>query len=93
MLQPLHERGALNGINLYLYGVILKEKSKKEDAKAVFAESLTHLPQLWSAWLELGTLITQGDDSRRVFQLLKNGASENHWMNNFYYANYYLDIW
>jgi TolA-binding protein len=52
---------------LYLYGVILKEKSKKEEAKAVFAEALTKLPQIWSAWLELGTLITQGDDSRKVF--------------------------
>lgn len=88
----MHERGALNSINLYLYGVILKEKNKKEDAKAIFAECLTRLPHLWSAWLELGSLITQGDDSRKVFQILKNGATENHWMNNFYFANYYLDI-
>jgi predicted Zn-dependent protease len=92
VLQPLHERGALNAINLYLYGVILKEKNKKEEAKSVFAESLTKCPLLWSAWLELGALITQGDDTRRVFSLLKAGASENHWMNNFYFANYYLDI-
>lgn len=92
VLQPLHERGQLNAMNLYLYGVILKEKNKKEEAKAVFAEALTKSPLLWSAWLELGALITQGDDSRRIFQLLKSGACDNHWMNNFYYANYYLDI-
>jgi hypothetical protein len=54
----LHERGALNAINLYLYGVILKEKCKKEEAKAVFAEALSRVPLLWSAWLELGSLIT-----------------------------------
>ena len=54
----MHERGALNAINLYLYGVILKERAKKEEAKAVFAEALTRLPHLWSAWLELGNLIT-----------------------------------
>lgn len=91
-MQPLHEKGALNAINLYLYGVILKEKSKKEEAKVVFAECLTKVPHLWSAWLELGSLLTQGDDSRRVFTSLKRGASENHWMNNFFYANYYLDV-
>jgi len=67
-LAPLHERGALNGINLYLYGVILKEKAKKEEAKAVFAEALTRIPHLWSAWLDLGALITQGEDNKRVFQ-------------------------
>jgi hypothetical protein len=38
--------------------VILKEKNKKEEAKAVFAEALTKCPLLWSAWLELGALIT-----------------------------------
>ena len=56
-LQPLHERGALNGINLYLYGVVLKERNKKEEAKAAFAEALTRVPLLWSSWLELGSLI------------------------------------
>lgn len=88
----MHERGQLNAINLYLYGVVLKDKCKKEEAKGVFAEALTKVPLLWSAWLELGSLITQGDDSRRVFSMLKAGAAENHWMNNFYFANYYLDI-
>ena len=63
----MHERGALNAINLYLYGVVLKEKNKKEEAKGIFAEALTKVPLLWSAWLELGALVTQGDDSRRVF--------------------------
>ena len=72
--------------------MILKEKAKKDEAKAVFAEALTRLPHRWSAWLELGSLITQGDDNHRIFQLLKAGACENHWMNNFYFANYYLDI-
>jgi hypothetical protein len=35
-LHALFEKNMLNGINLYLYGVILKEKNKKEEAKEVF---------------------------------------------------------
>lgn len=57
MMQPMHERGELNAVNLYLYGVILKEKNKKEEAKNVFVEALNKCPLLWSAWLELGSLI------------------------------------
>ena len=46
----------------------MKEKNKKEEAKTIFTEALNKVPLLWSAWLELGSLITtQGEDSRKVF--------------------------
>ena len=43
------------------------------------------MPLLWSAWLELGSLISQTD--RQVFDQLRD-----HWMLNFYFASFYLDI-
>jgi len=56
-LQPLFQKDQLNAINLYLYGTILKERNKKEEAKQVFIQALYKLPLLWSAWLELGQMI------------------------------------
>ncbi len=53
-LTQLYDKGALNALNLYLYGIILKERNKKDDAKKVFIQALNKLPLLWSAWLELG---------------------------------------
>ena len=43
----------INGINLYLLGVILKQKNNKDEAREVLIEALNKMPLLWSAWLEL----------------------------------------
>ena len=43
------------------------------------------MPLLWSAWLELGSLISQTE--RYIFDQLRD-----HWMLNFYFASFYLDI-
>lgn len=75
----------LNGINLYLYGVILREKNKKEEAKEVLIQALNKVPLLWSAWLDLGSLINQAD--RQTLSRLRE-----HWITNFYMANFYLEI-
>lgn len=81
----MYEKNQLNAINLYLYGVILKERSKKEEAKKVLIEALNKMPLLWSAWLELASLIDQQD--RRALQSIKE-----HWMSNFFYASFFLEI-
>jgi tetratricopeptide (TPR) repeat protein len=47
----------LNGINLYLKAMIYKEQNKKQEAKITFAKALQAQPLLWSAWLELGSLL------------------------------------
>ena len=52
-LKEMRERKQLNAINLYLLGVILKQKNNKEEAREVFIEALNKMPLLWSAWLEL----------------------------------------
>ena len=43
------------------------------------------MPTLWSAWLELVGLIDARD--RSVFDQLRP-----HWMKNFYYGNFFLEI-
>jgi anaphase-promoting complex subunit 8 len=53
-------------VSIYLYGVLLKEKNKKDQAREVFIKALNKNPLLWSAWLELASLITQND--RRVLE-------------------------
>ena len=51
----------MNAFNCYLLGVIYKERNKKEEAKEAFIKALNQMPLLWSAWLELGTLLSQTD--------------------------------
>lgn len=55
------------------------------EARDAFIRALNQMPLLWSAWLELGSLISQTD--RHVFDQLRD-----HWMLNFYFASFYLDI-
>lgn len=55
-LRQLRDAGKLNAINLYMLGVLLKQKGCKDDARVVFIEALNKMPLLWSAWLELASL-------------------------------------
>lgn len=52
-LKKLYQERRLNGINLYLYGMILKEQQRLADARQVLVESLNKFPYLWSCWIEL----------------------------------------
>ena len=85
-LQQYYEKDLLNGLNLYLYGVILKEKNRKDEAKQVFLQSLNKSPMLWSAWLELSSLLSQKEAD---YDIVKNMRS--HWMKNFYFASFHLE--
>lgn len=75
----------LNGINCYLLGVVYKERNKPAEAREAFVKALLQSPMLWSAWLELGSMLKQGD--RAAIDSLCN-----HWMKNFYLASFYLEI-
>ena len=82
----MRERKQLNAINLYLLGVMLKQKNCKEEAREVLIEALNKMPLLWSAWLELAQLTQQKDARAAVFDKLRP-----HWAKNFYYACFFLD--
>lgn len=85
-LQEMRERQQLNAINLYMLGVILRQKNNKEQAKEVFVEALNKMPLLWSAWLELAQLVDHKNAKVTVFDKLRD-----HWAKNFYYACFFLD--
>ena len=82
----MREEKRLGAINLYLLGVILKQKNNNEAAREVFIEALNKMPLLWSAWLELAQLVQQKDARTTVFDKLRN-----HWAKNFFYACFFLD--
>lgn len=85
-LKSLRDRSQLNAINLYLLGVLLKKKNCKEEAREVLIEALNQMPLLWSAWLELASLVTLKDARSLVFDKLRD-----HWAKNFYYSCFFLD--
>jgi anaphase-promoting complex subunit 8 len=85
-LKRMREGKQLNAINLYLLGVILKQKGNSEEARDIFIEALNKMPLLWTAWLELAQLIQQKDARSSVFDKLTD-----HWAKNFYYACFFLD--
>jgi anaphase-promoting complex subunit 8 len=84
-LMEYYHKNQLNELNLYLYGMVLKERNNQEDAKNVFIECLNKYPLFWSVWLELSSLLTR--DDILLFQKIRN-----HWMKNFFLASFYLEI-
>lgn len=54
-------------------------------AKEVLIAALNKFPMLWSAWLELCSFMDSSDRS------LLRGVRQ-HWMRNFFLANFYLEI-
>ena len=85
-LKQRRDSGNLNAINLYLLGVLLKQKNCKDEAREVLIEALNKMPLLWSAWLELASLVNQRDARTLVFDKLRD-----HWAKNFYFAGFFLD--
>lgn len=56
-LEELYKAKNLSALNCYLLGVVYKERNKKQEAKDAFIKALNLMPLLWSAWLELGSLL------------------------------------
>lgn len=59
--EKLFAQNKLNEFNLYLYGLVLKDQEKKQEARNVFISVLNKFPCFWSCWLELCRLI-EGED-------------------------------
>ncbi|KRX02888.1 hypothetical protein PPERSA_04091 [Pseudocohnilembus persalinus] len=85
-LEKLFQQGALNEMNQYLYGLIMKHQQEEEKAKIIFVNILNNFPCFWSVWLELNNLI-QG----QTLEILISGFQGDHWMHNFYFSSYYLE--
>ncbi|CAK0854219.1 unnamed protein product [Prorocentrum cordatum] len=52
-LGHLHQQGLLDGLGLYLYGVVLRGAERATEARGVLLESVRAFPCNWSAWLDL----------------------------------------
>lgn len=78
-------KGNLNAMNLYLYGVILKDLKRNEEAISAFVASLNKMPCFWTCWLELCRLISD-ENLKAVF-----GKLRNHWMKNFWVGSFFLE--
>jgi anaphase-promoting complex subunit 8 len=50
-LKKLYQERKLYGINLYLYGLILREQERLMEARQIFIEALNKFPYLWSCWI------------------------------------------
>lgn len=48
-------------MNLYLYGLVLREQERSREARKLFIECLNEFPYLWSAWIELCKIIESED--------------------------------
>ncbi|EFJ14516.1 hypothetical protein SELMODRAFT_268860 [Selaginella moellendorffii] len=79
------EKGTLDAFGNYLYGVVLHERDRKSEARAVLCASVNTYPWNWSAWLELQALCTDPE-------ILPTLRLEDHWMRDFFIASVYLDL-
>ena len=66
----------------YLYGVILKDLKRYNEAKNYFIKCLNEFPFLWSCWLELCSIL-KIIDYNNIFSEITE-----HWMKYFYLSNY-----
>ena len=51
----------LGPLSCYLLGVIFRDQGRKAEAKEAFIRALCQMPLLWSAWLELASLLKHTD--------------------------------
>ncbi|CAI9112380.1 OLC1v1012826C1 [Oldenlandia corymbosa var. corymbosa] len=84
-LSLLRKNGTIDAFCLYLYGLVLKEKGNKSDARMVLVESVNNYPWNWSAWSELQTLCT-------TVEILDGLHLVNHWMKDFFLASAYQEL-
>jgi len=70
---------------MYLYGIVLKESQRLNEARKIFIDVLNIFPCFWSAWLELSRLI-QAEDIKSIICEFKD-----HWMKNFFFSSFYLE--
>ncbi|KAL4478389.1 hypothetical protein ABPG74_006624 [Tetrahymena malaccensis] len=82
-LDQMYKKGDLCDVNRYLYGLVLKDQERTEEARQVFLGVLNDFPCFWSAWIELCKLIQTED--------IKFLDFKEHWMKNFFYSSFCLE--
>ncbi|KAL1919350.1 uncharacterized protein VTP21DRAFT_2043 [Calcarisporiella thermophila] len=81
-LSSLYTSNELDGFLLYLYGVVLAKRNKKNMAIDSLVESVNKYPYNWSAWLELSTCIATAEMLQNISQKLPKNI-----MSKFFYTH------
>ncbi|KAL4446289.1 hypothetical protein ABPG77_003096 [Micractinium sp. CCAP 211/92] len=84
-LQELVQQGQADAFLLYLLGLVLADREKKEEARQVLAASVTAYPCNWGAWLALQSVCT---DMGSLAQL----PLPEHFMRRFFLASLCVDM-
>jgi len=79
-LERLQDRGQLDGFLWYLYGLVLKQRDRKAEARGAFTSAVQAVPCLWAAWAELAALCTVAKD-------IPHQELPEHWAKQFFYAH------
>eukprot|EP00892_Ulva_mutabilis_P012694 jgi/Ulvmu1/9798/UM056_0038.1 len=84
-LEEMHKQNQLDAFCMYVYGLVLADRSKTEAARAVLAESVKKYPCNWSAWKALQQVCHEWEET------LELNLTE-HVMRDFFNAVMCLDL-
>ncbi|CAJ1329486.1 unnamed protein product [Effrenium voratum] len=84
-LEALYRQRQLDGLGLYVYGMVLKGLELKEDARRILLESVQVFPCNWSAWLDIVAICSDLNDE-------DSPAASGHWMGRFFEAALLLEL-
>ena len=84
-LERLYNEDRLDDMNTYMYGLVLVDIQRYEDASKAFIKCLNLNPLHWSAWQELARLIIQDEIKKDWFEALS--SIKDHWMKNMFLAS------
>merc|ERR1719422_2467863 len=65
-LAAIHEKQPLDGLNLYLYGIVLRGLERKVEARRFLLHSVRLFPCNWSAWLDIISICSDLNDISNV---------------------------
>lgn len=85
ILNEEYNEQKLDGYALYLYGVILKKLELNKLALTVLIEAVNMSPILWSAWLELSSLVKDVEHLRSL-------NLPSHWIRQFFIGHTMIDL-
>jgi len=84
-LAAVYSQGALDSFGKYLYGVVLADRDRKDDARAVLVESVNEYPWHWGAWQSLQSLCSTVNAAEAL-------PIARHWMRDFFLASLCLEL-
>jgi len=88
-LAALHDKNMLDGLNLYLYGIVLRGLDLQVEARKVLLQSVRAFPCNWSAWLDIIAISSDLDDAAEAHAELE---LPDHWMTYFFWAAFNMEL-